>query len=164
MRNDRKLVGMTADLHEFIHDIAKANKIPATAVIDHCIRHAHELIDWKEVKAELKRSAMTWQNMRKALERLKLTTPEPTDSEVMQFIGCSRLQAEVLTMTAHKRVLDVMRQNPDIMPKPLSTQSNVSEKFALRIWHQAQGISKVSKEEQVLWDMSVTPPVPKHSL
>lgn len=157
---ERKLVGMSVDLHGELSRLSEVERLPMTTLIQAMLDRAGD-IDWEPVRVEYKRNRLTWPNMRRRIEEYQAANPDITDAELQSLTGFSIIQVETITYTAHKRALAALIKNPNLSSAELAKKSNTTLKFAKRIWDQAHGEHKVTKSEEFLWDTTQTPPIPK---
>ena len=158
---ERKLVGMSVDLHGELSRLSEVQRLPMTTLIQAMLEDSVDK-DWGPAREMYKQNRQTWPNMRKRIAEHKVENPQVTDAELVALTGFSIGQVEVITYTAHKRALTVLRTNPHLTSAELAKQSKTTTTFAKRIWDQAHGEKKVTPDEQFLWDMSANPPVPGH--
>ena len=159
----RKMIGVGNGLHESLAALAKKHSVPMTVVLENLVAHADEL-DWGSIKTEYDNNKPTWKNMRKLVEEYRQKFPEASDEKLSELTGFSLAQVETLTHSAHKRCMRILVRQPKVKPKTLATQANVSEKFAMRLWQQAQGVVKIPGAEQYLWTLTGSLPIPNHTL
>src|SRR5690606_8004352 len=107
-----------------------------------------------KVKDEWSRNRPTWKNIRRMVEEYRKKFPDADDKKLSELTGFSVAQVEVITHSAHRRCLQEIVKNPKIKPQQLARAADVSDKFAMRIWQQARGIIKISKQEEYLWDIT----------
>jgi len=156
---ERKLVGMSVQLHADLSELSAKQRLPMTTIIATLVEEAQDK-DWEPVRAEYKRNRLTWPNMRRRIEEFQQANPAVTDEQLQALTGFSISQVETITYTAHKRALAALIKNPNLSSAELAKQSKTSLTFAKRIWDQAHGEKKVTKNEEFLWDMSTQPPTP----
>lgn len=161
MKAERKLVGMSVELHKNLSQLSEIERIPMTTLIQ-CMLEDSVDKDWGPAREMYKQNRQTWPNMRKRIAERKLENPDVTDKELVSLTGFSIGQVEVITYTAHKRALNVLRTQPHLTSAQLAKESHTTTTFAKRIWDQAHGEKKVTRDEEFLWDMSANPPVPGH--
>lgn len=159
MKAERKLVGMSVELHNELSQLSSTERLPMTTLIQSLLDHASN-IDWEPVRQEYKRNRLTWPNMRRRIEEHQAKNPNITDQELQALTGFSIVQVETITYTAHKRALAALIKQPHLSSAELAKASKTSLAFAKRIWDQAHGEKKVTKSEEFLWDMSTNPPTP----
>lgn len=147
----RKMLGMTEALHTELKNLSEAKRVPMTVVLETLLQHAGD-IDWKTVAKEYKDEKPTWTKMRQVVNEYQRKFPQISDEDLVQFTGYSLAQVETLTHTAHKRVLEVMRDRR-LKPKAIAEKAGVSERFALRMWQQREGLKEIPKQEQHIWDL-----------
>ena len=159
----RKMIGVGTGLHESLASLAKKHSLPMTVILETMVMRAEEF-EWESIKKHYDNNKPTWTNMRKVVDEYKLKYPQATDEKLSEMTGFSLAQVETLTHSAHKRCMRILVRQPRIQPKTLATQAKVSEKFAKRIWDQAQGVSKIPKTEEYLWTLTGSLPIPNTAL
>lgn len=159
MKAERKLVGMSVDLHGELSRLSEIERIPMTTLIQVMLEDS-EGKDWSAAREAYKQNRQTWPNMRKRIAECKEINPDVTDLELVSLTGFSIGQVEVITYTAHKRALSVLLTQPNLTSAQLAKASHTTTTFAKRIWDQAHGEKKVTPDEQFLWDMTTVPPTP----
>lgn len=147
----RKMLGMTEALHTELKSLAESKRVPMTVVLETLLAHSDD-IDWKSVEKNHKSEKLTWTKMRTTVSEYQAKYPNITDEDLVQFTGYSLAQVETLTFTAHKRVLEVMRDKR-LKPATIAEKASVSERFALRMWQIREGLKEVPKQEQHIWDL-----------
>lgn len=157
---ERKLVGMSTDLHGELARLSEVERLPMTTLIQAMLDRASE-IDWEPIRVDYKRNRLTWPNMRRRIEEYQAANPDISDVELQALTGFSIVQVETITYTAHKRALAALIKSPHLSSADLAKASKTSLTFAKRIWDQAHGEKKVTKSEEFLWDTTQTPPVPR---
>lgn len=147
----RKMLGMTEALHMELKNLSESKRVPMTVVLEALLSKADD-IDWKSVEKGYKSEKLTWTKMRQVVSEYQKKYPDITDEDLVQFTGFSLAQVETLTHTAHKRVLEVMKDRR-LKPATIADKASVSERFALRMWQMREGIKEVPKQEQHIWDL-----------
>lgn len=160
MKAERKLVGMSVDLHAELSRLSEVERLPMTTLIQAMLDRA-ESIDWEPIRTEYKRNRLTWPNMRRRIEEHQAANPDITDAELQALTGFSLIQVETITYTSHKRALAALLKQPHLSSADLAKASKTTLAFAKRIWDQAHGEKKVTKSEEFLWDVTVQPPIPR---
>lgn len=159
MKNERKLVGMSVDLHAELSRLSEIERIPMTTLIQVMLEDSVGK-DWSHAREVYKQNRQTWPNMRKRIAERLAENPKLSDADLVSLTGFSIGQVEVITYTAHKRALTVLKKKPTLTSAQLAKESHTTPTFAKRIWDQAHGEKKVTRDEEFLWDMSASPPKP----
>lgn len=156
----RKMIGVSDHLHQHLSEVARASGVPMTVVLSTLIDMADQ-VDWKSIKESYLETKPTWKNIRKTIEEYQERYPKADDTRLAELTGFSVAQVETVTHTAHKRCLAAIKDQPKVKPEALAKKAGVSSKFAKRIWEQAQGVSRIPHQEQYLWNLSGSTPIPK---
>lgn len=151
MRIDRKAMNVSEGLHSDLKTWSENTGLPMTVIIETLLLQA-DSVDWEAVKKTYSGQRPTWKNIRSTIEKYTEDDPTLTDEDLVNLTGYSLAQVETVTHTAHKRCLAILMKSRGLKPKSLSVKAGVSEKFAKRIWEQQQGVSRIPKQEQYLWD------------
>lgn len=148
----RRVLGVSSRLHENLQEISNNTGLPMTVILETLLTKVNE-VDWKRVKEEWSENRPTWKNIRRMVEEYQKKFPDADDKKLSELTGFSVAQVEVITHSAHRRCLREIAKNPKIKPRQLARAANVSDRFAMRIWQQAQGVTKIPKQEEYLWDL-----------
>lgn len=159
----RKMIGVGQGLHDSLSALAKKHSLPMTVVLETLVMRADEF-EWDGIKTHYDNNKPTWKNMRKLVDEYRERFPQATDEKLSEMTGFSVAQVETLTHSAHKRCMRILLDSPKTKPKALATQAKVSEKFAMRIWQQSQGVTKIPSVERYLWTLTGTLPIPNTTL
>lgn len=159
MKAERKLVGMSVELHGELQRFSEVVRLPMTLIISTLLEKAQE-VDWAPIQENFKRNRLTWPNMRRRIAEYQEKKPGITDTELQALTGFSLIQVETITYTAHKRALAALQIWPGLSSAELAKKSNTTLNFAKRIWDQFHGERKITASEQFMWDMTSTPPKP----
>lgn len=146
----RRMIGLSDSLHMELNDASKECGVPMTIMIG-ALLLVRDQVDWKAVKANYLDNKPTWKNIRKKIDEYRGRFPEADDKKLAELTGYSILQVEVVTYSAHKRCLEVLNKNPQAKPDAIQSAAKVSSKFALRIWQQFHGVTKIPQAEKFLW-------------
>lgn len=146
----RRVLGVSSQLHESLQEVSANTGVPMTVILETLLSKVDE-VDWGKVKEEWLRNRPTWKNIRRVVEEYRKKFPDADDKKLSELTGFSVAQVEVITHSAHKRCLQELTRNPNIKPRQLARAAGVSDKFAMRIWQQARGITKIPKQEEYLW-------------
>lgn len=146
----RRVLGVSSRLHENLQEVSVNTGVPMTVILETLLSKVDE-VDWKKVKDEWSRNRPTWKNIRRMVEEYRKKFPDADDKKLSELTGFSVAQVEVITHSAHRRCLQEIIKNPKIKPRQLAQAAGVSDKFAMRIWQQARGVTKIPKQEEYLW-------------
>lgn len=151
----RRMIGLSDCLHTELNDAARECGVPMTIMIG-ALLGVRDQVDWKAIKASYNENKPTWKNIRKRVDEYQTRYPDADDKKLSELTGYSLLQVEVVTYSAHKRCLELMRADPHNCPLPaeIAKAAKVSEKFALRMWQQFHGATKIPQAEQFLWSQN----------
>ena len=146
----RRMLGVSDRLHAELSELSKAKGVPMTVILETMLTRMDD-VDWKQVKASYNEAKPTWKNIRRSIEEYRDKFPTASDQKLADLTGFSVAQVEVVTHSAHRRCLAILLENKKAKPDYIAKHAEVSQKFALRIWQQSHGVSKVPQQEQYLW-------------
>jgi hypothetical protein len=149
-KKERKMIGLSVQLHENFKAFCAGKKISMTTAIDALITQ-NPAIDWNAAKKDAKLRTPTFNNVRRSIAEYKEKYPTADALTISRFTGFSHYQCRVVMHEANVECIAIMTQVPDINFRDLATQANVSEKFAIRMLGQKRGEVKIPQQEHYLW-------------
>lgn len=158
-KKERKMIGLSSQLHESLKAFCASKKISMTTAIDALITQ-DPAIDWAAAKKDAKLRTPTFNNVRRSIAEYLEKYPTADALTISRFTGFSHYQCRVVMHEANKECIALMNTNPHINFREMATQANVSEKFAIRMLGQKRGEVKIPQQEQYLWS-DVDPSLPR---
>lgn len=152
MIKNRKMLGVSTQLHKDVNELAENVGLPMTVVIE-TLMHNSDDIDWETAKRDYEHRKPTWQNIRRIVQEYQAKYPDVDDAKLSELTGFSVAQVETATHSAHKRCIACMQQNPRYKDKQVAEECKVSPAFATRIYKQFHEGAKVPKAEKYLFNI-----------